>query len=385
MVCDVVTIMIISDYINTIDRNDVSIHIPDKFFEKIECTNGILLFSHDLTRTGAPLQLLELAKALCELGYQPFVYSLRDGYLIDSFLNINVPVICENASATAYEWIDKLVKEFDTIFINTLVLADYIRYFSNKSKRIFWWIHENSYYFTIDQYINIPTYENLTILAASEKAQEHIIKYMNLQAAILNVCVKDYGISYKSPSDKAFFLWSGTLDLNKAPQVLFKAILELPPEYLDSTEFIVIGDIKNHEYDIIVKLLSSKLDNIHFLTNMDHNDFLNMFDKVDAVIVTSIEETTSMVAVEGLMKQKAVICSEGCGVARYIEPGKNGFVFPTRDYVILSDLIQYVADNNQSLDSLKKSGRLLYEKIYSFEIFRQNLKKILESSKSVCN
>ena len=217
--------MNILDYITKIDRDDISIHLPPEFLRyNTECLNAILLISHELTRTGAPIQLLMLAKTLSVLGYQPFVYSLSGGDLIEEFIKIGIPVICGFGPAQSVEWINELVRDFNCIFINTLQLSEYVRYLSISKKHIFWWIHESSFMFSESDCIGIPKSKTLKILAAGEKCSDSIRKYLNIEPTVLNICVEDQGISSKEPSKKTVFLWAGTLDLNKAPDILLKAI-----------------------------------------------------------------------------------------------------------------------------------------------------------------
>ena len=198
--------MNIINYFNHIDRDDISIHLPENFISsKEEYNNPVLLISHELSRTGAPIQLLELAKALCALGYQPFVYSLSEGDLIYDYMNINIPVICQLGSVPSADWINRLVDDYNIIFVNTLLLASYVRYLSTRSKRIFWWIHESSFYFKEQYCTDIPKSENINILAASEITGTYITKYLKRNSSLLNVCVEDYLLSENIPFEKSVF------------------------------------------------------------------------------------------------------------------------------------------------------------------------------------
>ncbi|ETP71246.1 glycosyltransferase [Lachnospiraceae bacterium JC7] len=369
----------VADYIKKIDRDDISIHIPQEVLaENKDCSKGVLLFSHELSKTGAPIQMLELAVMLRDLGYQPLIFSLSEGDLIREYMDIGIPVICVAGTEVSVEWLDELVKEFDLIFINTLLMSDYVRYLANGSRRIFWWIHENSYLFDDYYCSNNPDISNFKILAASEKVRNNIAKYMKRESDILNVYIEDYGISDRKSSDKITFLWAGTIDFNKAPEIFIRAILCLLEDYIDKAEFIIVGhSCKTSEFNELKEILSYSIPNVRLINAVNHREFLNLMDTVDAVVITSIEESTSVVAVEGLMKGKVVICSEGCGVTKYIKDGENGFVFPVRDFEKLSEKLKFVIDNNENLNDLRCSGRSIYEKYYSFDIFRQKLKCLI--------
>ncbi len=367
------------DYINRIDGDDVSIHIPNEFMlDHNEFSNVVLLISHELSRTGAPIQLMEFAKALCEIGYNPIVYSLSEGDLVYNYMNINVPVICRSGSSISAEWIDELVSGINLIIINTLVLSSFVRYLVNDTRRVFWWIHESSFMFNKKHYLNIPVSPNLKIIAASEKCRGHITNYMRKEASILNVCIEDCGVSEKNSYDKISFLWAGTLDYNKAPEILLEAVFQLPQSYLEKSNFIIVRhSYINNEYSNLIDNLSLKSKNIYLVDSMDHNEFIDLIDSVDSVVITSIEETMNTVAIEGLMKGKVVICSDGCGNIEYIKNNKTGFVFPVRDSKALSEIFKYIIDNIEKLNDLRKAGRSVYEKNFTFDIFKQHVKSLL--------
>ncbi len=373
--------MNILNFIERIDRDDISIHIPPGFLtENTGNSEGVLLMSHELTLSGAPIQLYMLAKALIDLGYQPIVYSLSEGDLIDDYMKINVPIICGIGPAESAEWVNNLVENFKLVFVNTLPMVPFVRYLSNGTRRIFWWIHESSYLFKEKYCTDIPKSSGLKILAVSEKCSEHIKKYMDLDSTIFTICIEDTGTSYKCTSKKTVFLWAGILDPNKAPEILLNAIMSLPESYANRSEFIIVGqthhDHKN-EYARLVKELASKLPNTCFMDAMNHSEFLKLMNTVDSIVVTSMEETMSAVAVEGLMKGKIAVCTEGCGIAKYIDTPKNGFVFPVRDSQKLSEILKTIIDNNDNLSKLKSSGRKVYETNFTYEVFKNNLEKLL--------
>ena len=135
----------------------------------------------------------------------------------------------------------------------------------------------------------------------------------------------------------------------------------------------------NHEnkYAKLVKKITSMLPNARFMDTMNHNEFLKLMNTVDSIVVTSMEETMSAVAEEGLMKGKIVVCTDGCGVAKYIETLKSGFVYPVRDSQRLYEILKIIIDNNDNLDFLRLAGRKTYEATFTYDIFKQNLEKLL--------
>ena len=78
---------------------------------KYYCSRKILLISHQLSRTGAPIALLNVARLLREEGNDLTLISLEEGPLRDEFESIGVEVAVENEILKKWEtfdWIQNL-------------------------------------------------------------------------------------------------------------------------------------------------------------------------------------------------------------------------------------------------------------------------------------
>lgn len=113
---------------------------PSVWFKHL-ANRRVLLVSHNLTRTGAPLILLELALRMLEAGARIDLVSLRDredrNALVRTAVTRRVPVSrSHDAAATA-----------DVIVANTILAYPWIRRFveshPDRAGRLIWWIHEN--------------------------------------------------------------------------------------------------------------------------------------------------------------------------------------------------------------------------------------------------
>lgn len=369
------------ELIEQLDAEDKVIHVPD-YIPQAEIEAPILLMTHELTRTGAPMQMLYLSCALLELNKNIVLFSIRDGELLNEFLSLGVTVVCHTMGDVNANWLDKVAELFDVVFANTLVYAPFVNYLSPKMGRVFWWIHESSYYFNDEYCKNVTIAPSLHILSASLKVKNDlIIKYMNRESKLLNVCVKDEGMANYGVADRLSFFWVGTYDANKSVDIYLEAFLDLPEEYRNRINLVICGNRTEHEdyYQLAMKFADS-FPNVILYEGMPHDKLMRIMKSIDVVVVSSVEESTSLVAVEGMMSGKTVICSDGCGVANFIEDGKNGFIFPIRDHVKLSEKMQYIIENKDILIELNNESRKTYETYYTYEAFKENVKELLENT-----
>lgn len=373
--------MSIQEYIGSIDRDDISVHIPENIVLENEPDKKALLISYDLSASDDVFQLSELSEVLVKQGYTVFVLALNEGPLIYEFLNRGMIIICGDGPAGDEEWLNRLVPGFDLVVVNTLRLAPLVRLLSPVVPVLFWWIHENSYHFEKKYCINIPRTPSLRIIAASVSCQKHIDRYINRSSEILNISVPDHGMSEYKIKEKSLFLWADVMCRDKAPEVLFRAVLELPAEYIGVSEFFIIGNDKSDAaYVELTKELEERFPNIHYLPEMPRDELIRIMDEIDSVVITSPEESTSMLAAEGLMRGKVVICPDGCGVSGYLKDGTDALIYPANDSTVLCEKIKNLMDNPERSVGMARNGRSIYEKLYSRSVFEQNVKKLLNEA-----
>lgn len=78
--------MQLQNYIDYMDSEKVRIHIGSGLMLEKEVERPVLLISHNLSVTGAPIALLDMAKILIKNGRQVFVIALLSGDVLEDFL-----------------------------------------------------------------------------------------------------------------------------------------------------------------------------------------------------------------------------------------------------------------------------------------------------------
>lgn len=98
----------------------------------------ILLISHQLDYSGAPIALLALGRSLVAFGCDVFVYPLQRGALIDDFLS---------AGIRKYRPFIHRRRSFDLVVANTVISVPAALRFSKDAGKVLAWIHESRYFF----------------------------------------------------------------------------------------------------------------------------------------------------------------------------------------------------------------------------------------------
>ncbi len=345
--------------------------------------HSIMLVTHEFSRSGAPIMLLELGKSFLKRGFSVWTVCDLENAFKEEFIEAGINVVIYPDYKNDDLWLKKLSKTFDLWCLNTLVLRDFFKKINNSHEKVIWWIHENEYIFDYLekelQLIN-PSI-NSKVLAAGPYVRQSIEKYMKINAKILNFPIKDDGINKRTPnsSDKIRFIQLGYISRLKGQGILVDAIELLDENIRNQCEFIFCANITPSDTEILLKVNNAtfKYDNVSMIPAVDRETLYKMYNDIDVVVVASKKEATSAVMVEAMMKGMIGICSDGCGITHYIKDSKSGFIFESGVADELAKKITYVVNNINELNEIKINARKVYEQVYTPEIFEHNIDIII--------
>lgn len=345
-----------------------------------EKTKQILLITHQLSYTGAPIAMMQLAQFFLKKGYTIDVISLKDGPQKYDYDKMGISVwIIKNLEQNEKE-LEDVIGDYDKIVVNTLACAPVCEFLSGKDEQVYWWIHENELLFKqIKGYLEqLRLKENIHVLAAGYYVQMLIEKYIKCTAQIMNICIPDKK-SIVISHEKIRFAQIGLTDGMKGQEVFLRAIMLLPDKIRNLCEFYIVGSLKNANKDIVnaIRLAQKIYPCIYLLDEMEQEQLYEFYDEIDCVVVPSRLESMSAVMIEGFMKEKVCICTTTTGIAKYIKDGENGFIFPEGDSETLRDIIKYIVKKYNNMMEVKNRGRKIYEKYFSPECFEQTVKKLI--------
>jgi len=347
--------------------------------------NTILLMTPELTLTGGPTTLLNVAKVLLRNKYHIVIASAEDGVMKDDFLELGIPVIIDERIMFSSMEDLKWTRLFAMIFLNTIFFSRFL------SKRdvaipILWWLHEME-----QGYSNIETdrlsqinRNNLQIFGVGKLAiQAYKRFFLNNEIECLLYGVEDFfyeKIKKKDHKSKIVFAAIGSLYKIKAQDILIQAIKSLSVNKRRKAEFLLIGNAES-EYAREIKEVAKNIIEVKILGELKRNELLGLYKEIDVVVCPSRMDTMPTVLVEAMMNCKTVIVSKKTGIAEYIFDKKNGLLCQPEDIVGLRNQIEWCLDNQEKLPQIGKLGRKIYDEKFSMKIFEKNLLGIVEKIK----
>lgn len=349
----------------------------------------ILLVSHELDLTGAPVAIFYFAQVLKEEGFCPVIISPRAGRLIETVISEDIPVImcpCLYSSSI----IRSFAGLFDLVAASTIVSAPVVNSLVGMDIPVFWWVHEAEASYTEEHIKRMPQFlpEHVTVSAGGEYAKErlkaHFPEYSVSQFLYYvpdDSEESDVQSTFSLPTQangKKIFCVIGMLEYRKGQDIAVEAIRNLSSEEISSSYFVFVGrQCYPENYDRIMELCNQYPNNVFYTGELAMADLRRLERQIDCMLCPSRDDPMPIVVTEVLELSKIVICSENTGSAALIRAENGGLVYGNNDPLNLRDQISYVIKNIDSLDDMRANARKIYTKYFSKSVFRRNVLEIV--------
>ena len=370
-------------YLN--DKSKYEMFIPEKLVNaENENARNILFVSHELSLTGAPILLVDAVEISIMQGDFPVVIAPVDGPLRKKFEELGVTVIIDENVVKNNGFFERFARNFDLVLVNTLVLTEAIESLSDSLPPVIWWIHDGVEVIKAVRH-KIPQKlgENIHVYCVSEYSQRLLLQFgKQYSSEILRCAMKDMAVSDTTQDlntcDKVIFLTIGSIEKRKAQDVLLRAVDNLPSDYRERAQFIIVGNVLQKDMMQMILEYERKYPCINYRKVIPREEILKLYPQSVCVIIPSRDEPTPMIGVESVMFSRTIICSDNTGIGEFIEDHKDGFIFPNEDYKKLASILMEVIDNPETALEMGKKIRSVYDKKYTMSIFKKRYLEIIE-------
>lgn len=350
---------------------------------------SVLLLSHEMSMTGAPVALQYMAKQLKEDGVFVAVLSPKDGPMVEEMLQDGIPVIIDGTIGGNTEWI-KWASNFNLIVVCTVVPYHNIVQLEQTDIPVVWWIHDGEMSFQLGANKVLPQdlCDNIHVYGGGRYACQVVKRYRpSYEIQELLYCVPDYAqtlsaewrYKIKNSKNKLIISSIGSIDKRKAQDVLVKAIREMKIEDIQQCLFLFVG--KNNDDIVYRKIEQLKTDfpeNVQTIEQVSREEIADIYRQSAAVVCTSRDDPMPVFMTESLMLGVPVICSDHTGTYGLLKDGVNGLTFKSEDAEELKEKIKFVIENREQMQKIGQCGRKVYEDNFTKLAFRKALYEMIE-------
>lgn len=350
---------------------------------------NVLLLSHEMSRTGAPIALHYMAKQLKEDGYFVTVLSEKDGPMTQEMQSDGITVIIDETISGNTEWL-KWARNYDLIVVCTVVPYHNIEQLMQTDLPVIWWIHDAEMSFQLGANALIPheLTPNIHVFGGGEYCCRVVDKYRpSYHIENLLYCVPDYSedisesIEYKIDNPQSKFVVSSiaSIDKRKGQDILADSIEMLSDQNIRDSLFLFVGRNNDEEVYSRVKELKEKYpDNVALIEEVSRRDLADVYRQSGVVVCTSRDDPMPVIMTESLMLGIPVLCSDKTGTFSLIKDGATGYTYHSDNTEELRDKLSYIISNSDEVSRVGKAGRRVYEKHFTKDAFKDNLYRIID-------
>ncbi len=375
-------------YINAF-RKIISI-LHSRFFKIKPSANEpkIQIWSHEITKSGAPLVLFDVIKQWQKDNNFPKNISLNfpfgarvDRILLDELDNNRIhfnevrmseanfnngDIVIINSSAQPYWLYEKVITQLQNGTI----------------KHLYFYIHEDDEHTTgstnpyKNDLKNLLEKDMVTIYTPSSRSNDNWEKYFQIDKNIFpmpgHISLNDKMFKQKSEKDfdKIKFVIVGAREVRKgilnvlhALQTVDKYhIRKSPDKYRDFT-LTIVGDDYNHDFHnrFIQNEANYFKERVKLIGNTPHDKIYGILEKTNLTITYSLADSLSMATFEGMAFGHPIIRSEASGQKEQLVVGKNGWLARTSNWLELVNAIEELLNKDKT--SNKQLSQMSYESI----------------------
>ena len=348
----------------------------------------VLLVSHELSLTGAPVVLLYMAQTLKRLGMQPMVISPKDGPLRTSFTGEGIPVATVPALFDT-DLISRGAELFSLIVLNTAASARAADMLNGAGTPVLWWIHEAEVYYNVSFVWEMPYYlhGNIRVVTAGPLAGKHLLDHRAFypREEFLYWIPDAASAKHRSGESALFpftkgrkvFALVGSVESRKGQDILLDAIELLPEETLQRCCFVFVGQAYDRDLTgRIHEAIGRRPESVQYIPQIEREKMPGFYTEIDCLICASRDDPMPVVVTEACQFSKIVICSEHTGSARYLDQHEAGMVYQGDSPDALAECIQRVCEETgDEYKTMRHRAREVYLMHFSAEAFEKKFRE----------
>lgn len=354
----------------------------------------ILLVTHNLNHEGATNSLFYLSREFKRRGYDITVLSPIDGPLIKKFMEENIDVVIEptlfsNPSSSIH-----FLKNFDIIYLNTILTFTLIETIKNLNIPLIWCIRESERDHYIDQGITATHFKHVDKVVFVSNATRKVyadlennknfvtipngLDIQEIESFKLHNSKNDLKRKYGFSQDSTLITIVGTVTERKGQHIFVEAAIKLLNSSKQNLHFVIVGARENNYLKKISSMIvdNHKQSNIHIVSETE-----NVYDYYfmsDIFVCASLIESFPRVTLEAMAFELPIISTDVFGIPEQIESGKEGILIKPKNSTILSEKIQLFLNNKNMAEQCALNAHLKIRNNFTITKMLQSYEQLLE-------
>ncbi len=276
-----------------------------------------------------------------------------------------------------------LMNRYDRVYINSVVVADFILAARFTKTGCLVHIHEIPSATARRIFNPLLVFSKANLLFVSEACRNgYRIPASQRRHIIPNGCAPvEVGVSQPDGNDVLHLLMLGRISKAKGHWLLTEALRMLPTEIQQNIRVKIVGDVFGNQPELLL-LLNREIES----SGLKHLVSLQPFSQepgaffgwCGAVVVPSlIPESFGLVAIEAMSAGRPVIAANHGGLTEIVVHNETGLLFEPGNPKALAEAITFALQHPNAMKEMGLAGRKRYEEHFTEEIYIRNFQKII--------
>ncbi|MFL0415823.1 glycosyltransferase family 4 protein [Sphingomonas sp. 179-A 2A2 NHS] len=334
-----------------------------------------LLVSQDMSASGAPALLLEIARTLVAGGWDVMVWSLAPGAMVERFTTTDIPVVLDGVRGLR-QLAPSLGASFDIAICNTAVTQAAVTVLAPHVP-ILWYLHEVS---ALETLVNRKAFRQALALPRFVWAGSELSARV-VRAHRADVQVVPYGLSpiaaepleTRHPGVPARLAVFGSYEMRKGQDLLINAYLRLSATQQTALSIDFYGRVLDPAFHAQLHEAAASHPQLGIHGELDLQGYHDALTAADAVVVPSRDDTLPLVSLDALGAGRVLMCTATTGTAAYIESGKTGFVAAEPTAEALARMLEAALAQGNCWCRIAAAGRSVFDHAFSPDAFASML------------
>lgn len=340
----------------------------------------LLIVSHEMTLSGAPIQMAYLAAWLKEQGWQPTVVAPEPGPLAAKLDGIEIVYESQLLIDPAYGALRRLAPQFDCVVANTIATWEAVQASHFERVPVVWYIHETQ--------VGVQLMQLIHMIEPSLAIADAIVTPTQTTARVYapfrdkQIDVVAYGIprmagGARTADRKVRFAVVATYEARKGQDLLLDAVEKLDASTGAQTSFQLIGRALEEPFSTQLAQRSAARGNVELVGSLGHEEAIRAMREADVVVCPSRDETMPIVLLEAMSMSKPVISFDVGGIHEWIRDGVNGMLVPAMETEALAKAIERMSADPELRRRLGAAAHETFEQHFTIVRFGEQFAAVV--------
>lgn len=335
----------------------------------------VLLATNDLSRSGAPLLVFEIAQLLLADGYAPVVVSPAGGPFAARLRAIGARVLIDPSVNVAPAWLLTLAARARWVICNTVDTAGVAAALAPR-RRTLWYLHEVSLLETrlARPEVRAAIQQVALLWAGSSLCAD------KLRALRPSVTIVPYGVAplgdppASAPTFPLRIGIFGSIERRKGQDLAVAAMALLSADERRQIALTLYGRVLEPAFSEPVLAQAAAL-GIRYAGELDHQAYNAAVLATDAVLVSSRDDTLPLVSIDALGAGRMLLLSPHVGTSAWLEPDVSVLIASDGTAEGLAALLRSALARIHDAPAIGAAARRAFERHFSRDAFHQRLRE----------